>query len=220
MVYGLNKAFTLIELMVAASIVGLIGLAVLTVFAGGLRVYERVQSYGAARADVFFALEEMEKDLRNIFPLSAIGFEGSSKKISFPAVIETLETLDDEQSVVPSVGKAVYYLEDTGAEAKLLKSEKQDYSRAAAPESAGARGQVLASVKDIEFSYYSFDEGSKAVIWKGSWSKGEGTFPKAVKVEVTFHDGSRDVRQIRTVWVPTVREAVEDAQGEGEGGGS
>ena len=62
-----HYGFTLIELMVAASILGLIGLAVLTAFGSGFHVYERVQSYGGVQTDVLLVLEEMERDLRNTF---------------------------------------------------------------------------------------------------------------------------------------------------------
>lgn len=215
-----NQAFTLIELMIAASLIGLIGLAILVTFAGGFRVYDRVQSYGATQAEVFLSLEEMEKNLRNTFPLSTIGFEGGSQRIAFPAVIETLKTVEDEQFAVPSVGKFVYYLDDGDEETKTLKSEQQNYSQAGGQVTTSGEEQTLASVKDVKFSYYSLDEAGQKNIWKDAWSKEEEDLPKAVKIELTFNDGSRDVVLVRAVWIPTVREIKEGAQDEGEGGGN
>ena len=70
-----SNAFTLIELMVSSTILVLIGAAVLTTFASGLHVYERVQSYGGVQADVLLALEQMEHDIANTFMLSEVPFE-------------------------------------------------------------------------------------------------------------------------------------------------
>src|SRR3990167_7818362 len=86
-----EQGFTLIELMVAASILGLIGLAILTTFGSGFSVYERVQAYGGTQADALLALEEIERDVRNIFQMPTIPVEGGSDRVAFPAIIETVE---------------------------------------------------------------------------------------------------------------------------------
>ena len=82
-----EKGFTLIEILVATSILGIIGLTILTTFASGLHVFERVQTFGGSQADVLLAFEEMEKDIRNVFPLSTIAFEGDTQSMTFPADI-------------------------------------------------------------------------------------------------------------------------------------
>lgn len=202
-----EKAFTLIELLVAASILGLIGLAILTTFGSGFRVYERLQSFGGVQADALLSLEEMEKNLRNIFPFSGIGFEGDAQGMAFPKVIDTLETVGDEEGVVSSVGRILYYLDEAGDGTKALMSRQQDYPQAVAePNTEGDQGNTLAVVEDMKLSYYFFDEEAGGYGWKDSWIAEDGALPAGVKVELTFRDGSRDVRLTRTVLIPAGRE--------------
>jgi len=140
-----DEGFTLIELMVAASIIGLIGLTILTTFGSGFYVYERVQSFGGVQADVLLSLEEMEKNLRNLFPSSTIGFEGDAQSIAFPTIVETIETVDAEEVVTSSVGKISYYLDDVDGDTRALMSKQQDYSQAVAKiETAEGQKNTLA----------------------------------------------------------------------------
>ena len=61
-----KKGFTLIELLVSTSILGIIGLTILATFGSGFQVYERVDNFGGAQAEILLALEEIERDLRNV----------------------------------------------------------------------------------------------------------------------------------------------------------
>lgn len=216
-----KKAFTLLELMVATSILGLIGLAVLTTFGSGLHVYERVQSYGGLQADILLSLEEMERDLANTFPLSGIEFEGEAQKITFPAVIETIETIDEEERAVPSIGQIAYSLGGDDDQ-KVLMRDQWDYSQAVSGDkSENDQSGFFAYVKDIRFSYYFLDGKNEEYGWKESWSaeEDEGS-PVAVKIELTYEDRGRDITLVRTVFLPSemiVEETEEDDEGE-EGG--
>ena len=213
------RGFTLIELLVAASILGLIGLAILTTFGSGFHVYERIQSYGGVQADVLLALEEMERDLRNIFPSSVIPFEGDDQSIRFPAVIEALQQVEGEETVVFSLGQMSYYVESTHEEGAVLIQEQLGYSRALSGMKAGeGREHVLTSVKDLKFSYYAFDGEEGTYGWEDTWPAEKKSHPAGVRIELTFHDGSRDIQLVRTVVIPSIRveEEIEDGEEEGE----
>lgn len=214
-----EKGFTLIELMVSASILGMIGLAVLTTFGSGLHVYERVQAYGGLQADILLSLEEMERDLTNAFPFSGMGFEGEAQKITFPAVIEVMETVENEETFVSSVGQISYYLSESD-EQKVLMRDEWDYSQAGLKDKSGnEQSGFFAYVKDIEFSYYFFDETAQEYDWADSWDE-EENFPTAVKIGLTYEDRGQDIELVRTVFIPAVRviEEIEEG-GEGEEGG-
>ncbi len=203
---------------------GLISLTILTTFGSGLTVYERVQSYGGVQPDVLLALEEMEMRLRNMFSFSVIKFEGEAQKISFPAIIETIETVDDEDIAVSSVGQISYYLDSADNEAKTLVSKQRNYAQAVSGvEAQYDHSAVLASVKDLKFGYYSFDADEGTYGWTDSWPADKEDFPAGVKIEVAFQDGKREIQFVRTVMIPSVRvvDEREDAEGdeeeEGEG---
>ena len=214
-VYSLNKGFTLIELMVSASILGFIGLAILTTFGSGFHVYERVQSYGGLQADALLSLEEMERDLRSAFPFSTIGFEGSAQKIAFPAMIETVEMIEDEERIVPSVGKVSYYIKEDNEQSVLIR-DQWGYSQAGKAQAKEYQSSLLTYVKELQLSYYYFDEENSEYGWKESWSEEDENLPAAVKIELTFEDRGQDIQLVRTVLVPSVWVAREKEEGEEE----
>ncbi|MBN1869287.1 MAG: prepilin-type N-terminal cleavage/methylation domain-containing protein [Candidatus Omnitrophica bacterium] len=217
--YPLNavSGFTLIELMVSASILGLIGLAVLTTFASGFHVFERVQTYGGLQTDALLALEEMERDLSNAFPFSTVEFKGEAQSIAFASIIEVTEKEEDGETVVPSIGKTLYYVKD-GNEKMLMRGQR-NYSQAESESGPGEDKDIpLVSVKDLKFSYSSFDGETEETNWKESWLQ-EEVFPAAVRIALTFEDQGRDMEMVRTVFIPAVRVVDELEQEGGEGGG-
>jgi prepilin-type N-terminal cleavage/methylation domain-containing protein len=215
------KGFTLIELMVSASILGMIGLVILTTFASGFHVFERVQAYGGLQADILLSLEEMERDLGSTFAFTGMAFEGEAKRITFPAVIEVVEVIEDEEAIASSVGQISYYLKgDT--DQKILMRDEWNYSQAAAKnKSEDDRSGFFIYVKDLEFSYYSVDEETREGSWEESWAE-EEALPAAVKIKLTYEDRGGDIELIRTVLVPAVQipgeveESEEDGEEEGE----
>lgn len=206
--------------MTSASILGLIGLAILTTFASGFHVYERVQSFGGLQADVLLSLEEMERDLSNTFPFLGIGVNGEAREITFPAMIEAIELVEGEETAVLSVGRVSYYLDSEG-EQKTLVRNAEDYSGAGSDDKSGeGQSRSLTYVKDLTLSYYFFDEENQEYVWKESWSEEEG-LPEAVKIELTYEDRGRDIALLRTVFVPAVRvvdNAEESEEGEEDSG--
>jgi prepilin-type N-terminal cleavage/methylation domain-containing protein len=211
-----QKGFTLIEVLVAASILGVIGLTILTTFASGFNVYQRVQSYGGVQANVLLALEGFERDLRNSFPLSTIPIEGESQAINFPAIVQTLETNEGEERVISSIGKISYYFDD--ATDSLMKSQ-QEYSQAVSQMQAGEiEGEALAIVDGISISYFSFDEEEKSYNWAESWADEETSTLIGIKIGVNYRDGNRDIELVRTVFLTSSPQIFqEEAEEEGEG---
>ena len=217
-----QKGFTLIEILVATSILGVIGLTILTTFASGLRVFERVQTFGGSQADVLLAFEEMERDIRNVFPLSSIPFEGDAQSMAFPAVIEVFEEDGDEEDIVSSIGKVSYFIDDAtyiNEVAKTLIRVQQNYSQAI----AGAQAQEderepLAAIEDIAFEYYYYDEDAETYGWQSAWSTEEENLLSGVKIAMTYKDGDRDVEIERTVLIPVLQKIIQIEEEEGEEG--
>ncbi|MCK5081543.1 MAG: prepilin-type N-terminal cleavage/methylation domain-containing protein [Candidatus Omnitrophica bacterium] len=221
--YPLNASsgFTLIELMVSTSILGFIGLAILTTFGSGFHVYERVQSYGGLQAEALLSVEEMSRDLNNMFAFSGIAFEGDAQKIAFPAVIETVETIEEEERAVSSVGQIAYYL--TGDDdQKILMRDEWNYSQVSVGDkSKDDQSGFFSYVKDLQFSYYFFDKENEEYIWKDSWFEEEDKgLPAAVKINLTYEDRGQDIALLRTVFLVSpqvVENGEEDEEGEEEG---
>jgi prepilin-type N-terminal cleavage/methylation domain-containing protein len=199
--YTLNakQGFTLIEVMIAASILGVIGLTILATFASGFRVYERIQTFGGAQADVLIALETLERDLHNTFFLSSIPVSGTSASIAIPAVIEVVETVDGEEKLLTSLGRYFYtYSSSDGS----IKRVQQNYGAAASDKAPDVDDiDPLANVEDITFSFYAYDQENQQYSWSSGWDKGENKVLKAVKVEVSYLNASQTVTLKRTIFL-------------------
>lgn len=208
-----GQGFTLVELLIAASIIGMISIAILSSFGVGFHTFERVQAFGGPQMDILLSIEEMERDLRNTFPLSGIPFTGNSRNMTFAALFSKWDEEKEEEAVV--LGKKSYSLDSTS---KALVSTQQEYANAVGESTGTEQGtEVLAFVEDIQFSYYYYqkelqeDKEKIEFGWKDSWSPEDG-LPKGVKIEVTFKNGEEDVHLARTVFIPIGGSTVTNEQ--------
>ncbi|MDD5428361.1 MAG: hypothetical protein PHI58_03875 [Candidatus Omnitrophica bacterium] len=158
------RAFTLVELLITASLMALVAVAILSVFAAGVKVYERVRAYSDARTDMLFSLEEMERDLRSVRNISQIKFAGESGKVTFPAVVHT----NFAGKAGTSLGSISYYIDDSS---HYLVKEERDYSAATAMEPPEGFITEMVYAENIKFSYYCYDRDSKSFSWKEVWAE-------------------------------------------------
>ena len=153
-----KKGFTLIELAVASMLLAVVGLAIVSTFTGGLKVYYRLRDNVSARTEILMSLDRMERDLKNTYTDRKIFFHGEPKKIAFPAVL-----------TLRGPGRATYYYDDYK---KALFKKEEDYARVVSEVSARDQDiKMLAAISDIEFSYYYYDENTKMYGWKSSWTE-------------------------------------------------
>jgi len=183
-------AFTLIELLIAASIAAIVGLAVLFTFATGLRAYSKVKDYNSLQADALISFEKIEMDLRNTFHFSGIDFMGDKRKMSFAGFIN--------QNSLPG---GISYFFDAKAGGVLIRTE-QPYSYALLGNKPdGIEYKVLASVKDVIFSYCHLNPDTHKYDWNDSWGSGDG-IPEAVKIKIIFRKGDKNFELEKTVLIP------------------
>lgn len=207
-----KRGFTLIELLITVAIIAMMATAIVSAFAGGLRVYKRVQNHAGIWEDVLLSLEKMERDLRNVMDFSQINFDGGKDKISFAGLIKTIDA-EGKQST--SLGRIYYYFDDLN---DTLVREEQGYSEAVSKKIRKKKGiaKNLVSVEGIKFKYCYFDEDSMECAWKDTWElkedeeeeatettiEKEERIPLGVKIEVEFKDEGRTVKADRTVFIP------------------
>jgi len=205
-----EAGFTLVELLVITAILGMIAMAVVSGFASGLRVYQRVQGYEGFQNDVLLALEKMERDIRNTMDFNEIKFIGDRKSVSFAGLVASTDR-KGKQAMKP--GRILYYL--AGVKDMLFR-EEQHYPRAISDEIRKGKGarKALVQLKSARFSYYYFDSDEKEYKWKDSWkpddeegdeeeeSEKDKGIPLGVKIVLEFTDGANDVEFGRTVFIP------------------
>lgn len=189
------KGFTFIELTITTVIMGIISLAIFSAFAGGIKIYRKVQEYGRNYVLVVFSLEKMEKDLRNTFGIAEIHFTGESRQIFFPGLVGVIGAGGRNLSL----GRICYSFD---SEKKALFRREQDYPAVMAGAEVGkSEFRVETFAEDMRFSYYYFDRDAQQYAWKDSWDEKE-TLPLGVKIYTSFKEDDKDVSIERTVLFP------------------
>ncbi|MCX5678719.1 MAG: type II secretion system protein [Candidatus Omnitrophica bacterium] len=215
------KGFTLVEMMLAAGILAIIGLTIVSTFSGGMNIFYRIEGQTAAKTDVLVAMEKMERDLRDTFCYTGIDFIGSSRKMAFPGLIRAF---NDKGLPEESLGSISYYLDDRMRK-RALSREVKRYSYAVKKESSPP-GDILplAEIEDVNFKYYTYDPESESYNWASSWDKTEKikkkkeegvatgdvllkdreeNIPLGVKIEISYKENGRTITLNRAVFLPT-----------------
>jgi len=208
--------FTIIELLLAASMMSMVALAVLSTFGTGLRAFERVQSFGGFQADVLLFLEGFERDVRNTFVFSEVKFKGDSQSMSFASVGTKLA--ED--------GHAFTVLEERSygfdSSQKALVEKEEDFAPVVSSVIEGSvRTQQVAPIKAVMFQYYSYrkeiEDGKEKIEsgWQGTWTD-EERIPRGIKIQLTFEEGGKEVSLARTVFIPSGGDVGGDEQDDEE----
>ena len=189
----------MVELLVTAAILGIISMAVISTFAAGLKVYEKVRNYSDERVDALIALEKMERDILNLVNFSGIDFVGEKEKISFAGLTKEGKP-----------GKILYYMR-SGMRGALVR-EEVGYARAISKTNR-KRGKTeeLAALRDMDFEYYYYNKVTAAYLWKDEWKINEKKkealeksewIPIGVRIKIKFKEGKRYVTLTRSVLIP------------------
>jgi hypothetical protein len=179
-----SKAFTLVEILLVTSLIGLVSIAVLKSFNNGLKLWAKAQRINReAEAAIF--LDKMSEDLRSMVFISSIAFKGSSQKISFPAIVITkadAKSSRAQEGVVDQIG-AVQYRYD--AELHKIFRRQANYAEAVKGKWVQDEIAIVSGIEDLSFHYEIFDD--KGFLLKSEI--GEGV-PSGVMVDVRFSDDS------------------------------
>lgn len=200
----MKRGFTLIELLITTAIIGIIAAALFSTFSGGMNIYYRFRDYKALDQDVFISLEKMESSFRNALDCSNIDFVGDKKKVSIPSLTAAVFPRGSKEASRLTVGKVTYYL-DTVKD--MLMKKNADYAGSTSETGTGSSCESeMARVNDISFSYLYFDKESDKYDWKESWNldkdKKDGKLPIAVKIELLYKDDGKEIKTVRTVFLP------------------
>lgn len=180
----LQKAYTLIEMLLVVSILSMISLALFHTLSGALNIWERSRRF-VVEEDIAIFFDKIGGDLRNAFPYSKMSFIGKSTLLRFPTRVQTFRAQEEE--IFQGMGEVEYYF-DSGK--KSLFRRQLSYGQALRGD-PGKERRLLNSVESVHFVYY-FLEGNESVVKKET----DAAMPRGVAVEVVFVDG-REKRSLR-----------------------
>lgn len=199
----LQKAFTLVELLIAASIFLVLAVTVYSAFRTGVwgfrDITENIDIHQAARQ----TLERIDKDLRNAFVYSRGNksrFLGEDSGMSFLTLLDTFTP----GGMVKDYALVSYELKGNTL-LRLCRKNQESLNTGSEvrPE------EMVFNVVKLKFSYGSFDFTDKTLKFQDSWGSKDAVdeqkiLPSAVRVTLSIK-GRLAQEFERTIYLPTIK---------------
>lgn len=210
--------FTLLELLVAMTVLGVLTGLLATGLSFGTRIWEREQNQLERWAELQMVQDVIRRTLGEAWPLKAptsagteagtegIAFVGTDTSVEFvgPPLAQSLVGGVYEYSLVSRTGPGGVSLVLTwrrrGPEATQPKAKRRSGARAGQNETAArARRSETGEGKEVvlvdrlanaEFSYFGGDDEDVKPRWRDRWHE-PSKLPLLVRVQVTFPPGDR-----------------------------
>jgi type II secretion system protein J len=197
----LNRAFTLVELLIAASIFAVVMVSLYAAFATGVFGYRNIEERIGAYQEAINILTFIDKDIRNSLPFSSaeVKFSGSASSVSFFTLV------DDYQGSEMTRTLARVSYERNGPGLMRTCRRKQE-SLSLNPQTKPE--EIASGVEDMVFTYLYNDGG--ALKEKDSWQDLKA-LPAAVKVKLKIKKKSVYDFE-RTIYLPCNTATMNDEQ--------
>ena len=191
-----KRAMTLIEVLIAVSLVTLISIAIYNSLSNGVKIWQRSQRL-VIEEDINIFFDKLSQDIRNSFPYSKIKFEGNETSLSFPTMVHTLADARiglSPNEYVEQIGKVEYYFDLTD---RGLYRRQANYSQAIY-ETYQPAIKIIPAIENIKFSYfYQTDKGEEIS------REALATLPAGIEVKIEFSDKQGRRTMSKFIHVPT-----------------
>lgn len=179
-----DAGFTLLELLVAITLLSLLSLALLGGLRLGARVWERSDQHNLKGSELRLSEAELRKHIERAWP-----FFDTSNPItphaSFEGRADRLAFLTSAPDIAPYGGymRIQFALEQQSGVFQLVQYMEPELS-----EDGTARRRVLAKgLTALRFSYFGREARNRPASWHDEW-KGRTMLPELVRIE-TSHEG-------------------------------
>ncbi len=175
-----SKGLTLIEMLLAVSLLSVLSVAIYQSFSNGIKVWDRAREF-VVEEDISIFFDKLESDLNNIVKFSQIVFKGEEKELEFCSVVRTPQDphfKDSEGVFIDQIGKVQYFYDRLK---KGIYRRQSNYSESLY-EKVKIDGRLMISqVEDLEIKYH-FSSSEK------NGSDHEGSIPMGIEVKIIFSD--------------------------------
>jgi prepilin-type N-terminal cleavage/methylation domain-containing protein len=184
------RAFTLIEMLIVASLLSVTGLAVYHAIANGMRVWEYSRRY-SSQEDIAIFFEKITADLQNVYQSSLISFDGKAQNIFIPTIVRMPadQGSPDKGQMIEQMGAAEYYLQ---AGKRTIYRRQNNYSQALKNKKNIQARALSDSVTRLHFSYFVVEDGELKLKKKLS-----DEIPASVQIEIDFVEVGGNVRHLQ-----------------------
>jgi len=173
---GDDAGYTLLELMIALTLLGFLSLLLFGGLKLGTRVWERSEDVSANGNRIRNAQQLLSDQIRQIYPLllatSHLDFEGRESEVRF------LTTASDNGAL-----QRVTVLAARGGDQTVL-SEVVSDELARSP---GTARPLLAAITSLSFAYFGARKGEQRAQWHRDW-RDQNRLPSLIRVAATLRD--------------------------------
>lgn len=192
-----QKGFTLLELLVVATMVSVMGAVIFSVFARGLDLRKRADGARIHEKDAWVAADAFAREFRDAYAFPGLPFQGKPTGAAFPTLIRRTSSAELEMGFVE-------YVYDPAARS-ILRRQRDYYSlfkdkndpNTVPDEPARA---VLTDVESFTVRYFSFNKSAMKLEWADTWDAKEG-FPLGIRTEITLGAAHKGRKVTKTAYV-------------------
>lgn len=182
-----QRGFTLLELLIAITLLAMLSIMLLGGMRLGGRVWERSAKTIDQTDETRIARDFVRTALSGAYPLldksdpmhPVISLVGEDKSLSFLAPMP-------QALGAAGLARMSLYVEDAGDTRRLILALRPELAFADAQ--SPAPSVLLGKVKNAEFSYFGAEEAGKPPVWQDHW-KSAITLPKLIRLRVAFAEG-------------------------------
>ena len=183
-----HRGFTLVEILVTASLMAVVGAATVAALSGGIRVWERAVQFGVSRQASVMVCGRFRQDLQNLRQFAPIPFTGTYEEVAFATVGQDVA----DRTRPPELGTLSYVLDERAHSLCRAFVPYRQLRRVRLKERCQ---DILDGLTRLRFAYFGVSEEGGDAGWTDRWESVEP--PLAVKVEIAMaaRDGQPPVQQ-------------------------
>ena len=164
--------FSLLELLLAASLVPLVSFVIFSNIASGMRLWKALNQ-AVGEEDVILFRQKLAGDLNRAFKFSEVPFTGEETRVSFAANVWSPEILGGDRGI----GSITFFYDDAGKQIVKQETNLSELFK----EKPGQSHTLLQHVSALQVQYFGYDPIRDEYVWRETWEASEKMLPVAVR---------------------------------------
>ena len=177
-----DDGFTLLELLVALAVLGLLSLVLFGSLRFGVQVWQRSEDALETANHLRNVEATLSRDLMRAYPLYISTAPGQAK-IEFDGVMDSLTFLTPDDSVPGALDRVTIKKETMDDGAVVVRRSALELSS-----QSGVHDKVLLKrVRQLRFSYFGAKAPGEPPVWRNEW-RDKTKLPNLISIKIEFRD--------------------------------